>query len=291
MSKPSWDDTVELDTPSWDDTLDPTEISKTESLARGAAQGATMGFADELVGTAKGMWDDAKSLFTGTDANGGVKPEFDQFGNVTNGDKLTGKYKEYRDEYRAADDAAKEANPKTFMAGEIGGGLVTAAIPGAGTVKGAAALGGASGLGMSEAEDLAGMAKDTAIGAGVGAAAGYAMPKVIDAGKKAAGWAGKKIGNVGFGVGEEATEAYLKNPDAVKNAKPLKEMTDAFLDKVDDISRDTSLQSGKSFETLGQHYHDIATVTDPLIESANKIKELGVIGKDRKKELLMMWQS
>jgi hypothetical protein len=59
-------------------------------------------------------------------------------------------------------------------------------------------------------------------------------------------------------------------------------VTDAFLDKVDEVRGDTSMQSGKSFETLGEHYHDIATVTDPLVESANKLKELGVIGKDRK---------
>ncbi len=130
--------------------------SQLESGLRGLAQGAGMGFADEITG---GLESAAGSL--------GLVP-----------DKT---YEQARDESRANYHAAQEANPGTYGAGQIGGSLATLAIPGVGAAKGAGLLanagraalqGGAMGLGESEAKDLSGLARDTATGATVGGALG-----------------------------------------------------------------------------------------------------------------------
>src|SRR5690606_36518765 len=87
-------------------------------------------------------------------------------------------YARGRDAKRAMQHAAQEANPNTFLAGEVGGGIATSMIPGLNVAKGAnfaaragqaAAMGGATGLGMSEEDNIGGLAKDAAIGAGLGA--------------------------------------------------------------------------------------------------------------------------
>lgn len=132
------------------------DVGYTESGLRGLAQGVSFGFADELTGGAEALWEAA---------NGDPRT----FGEL---------YKAARDESRANYKTAEEANPKTYMAGQVGGAVGTALVPGlggAGIAK-LAAQGAAQGLGSSEADllegDLAGAARDTAIGGGIGAATG-----------------------------------------------------------------------------------------------------------------------
>ncbi len=105
-------------------TADP-EISKTESFLRGAAQGASFGFSDEITGA-------LESAFT---------------------DKT---YSQARDESRTANELAEQANPLTYLGGNLVGG---AAVP----LPGGAIASGAKGL--TGAAKLARLAK-------VGAAAG-----------------------------------------------------------------------------------------------------------------------
>lgn len=126
----------------------PAKTSGVESFARGAAQGISLGFADELAGVVESAMS-AKS------------------------------YRQARDESRANYARAQEDNPITYGAGELGGGVATALLPvgvasmAARGLAGAAALGGAAGAGMSEADltegDVGGLARDTALGAGAGA--------------------------------------------------------------------------------------------------------------------------
>jgi hypothetical protein len=131
-----------------------------ESLGRGALQGATLGFADEI--------------------SGGLEHAF------------TGKpYDQARDESRANFEAARKANPKTYFAGELGGGVATSALPFLNVAKGAtvaamagkaALAGGIAGLGSSEADltkgDVSGATWDTVKGAALGGALGAAGGKV-----------------------------------------------------------------------------------------------------------------
>lgn len=136
-----------------------------ESALRGLKQGATFGFGDEITGALESA--------------------------------LTSKtYKQARDEARANDAAAAEANPLTYGAGEIGGGLATTLATGGAAggalagLKGAALAGAAYGAGSSDADltegDVGGLARDTAIGAGVGALAHGAAAGISKAAKAVA---------------------------------------------------------------------------------------------------------
>lgn len=128
-------------------------VPKFESALRGLAQSASFGFADEL--TARG-----ESLFTG-------KP-----------------YDQALRESRAAYNKARDANPWSYMGGEVGGALATAVVPGAGALNAGraattmgkigrlAAQGAISGTGFSEADSPAGIAWDATKGAGIGAVIG-----------------------------------------------------------------------------------------------------------------------
>lgn len=142
----------------WRDTISttPEEVSTVESLLRGGAQGATLGFADEISGG-------VESFFT---------------------DKS---YEQARNESRKAFDQASTANPVAYgagnVAGAVGSALLVPGLSGAATVAGragqAALAGGLSGIGTSEAGDARGMAKDAAIGAGLGAGFSGVGDKVL----------------------------------------------------------------------------------------------------------------
>jgi hypothetical protein len=127
-----------------------------ESLLRGGAQGASLGFADEMAGALKAAT---------------------RFGSMPRAED----YRAGRDSYRAEDKLAEQSNPTTFGAADIAGTLATAPLSGAAnTVKSAAAtgakLGGLLGLGKSESDltqgDWTGNAVDTAKGAITGAVLG-----------------------------------------------------------------------------------------------------------------------
>jgi hypothetical protein len=175
------------------------EITKTQSAARGAAQGVSFGFADEITGGVEALWNKAN-------------------GDPTEFGKL---YAKARDESRANFDAAQKANPKSYLAGEVGGAVATAFVPGLNLAKGAslakvagqaALMGGAAGAGYSTAEDAAGVVKDTvkgaALGAGVGAGAHIAAPYVgklaTKAGNKLKGFAEKAAVNATGATGKQA---------------------------------------------------------------------------------------
>lgn len=148
-----------------------------EALGRGALQGVTFGFGDEVQGA-------LESIFT---------------------DKT---YQQARDEARQANARAQAAHSTTYGIGELGGGLATAAIPGLGIAEGAglgtvaaksALAGGLSGLGTSEATDIGGLAKDVGEGAAFGAVGGAL-----------AHGAGKVAGKVLGSAEERATNQAVK---------------------------------------------------------------------------------
>lgn len=144
-------------------------ISEGESAARGFAQGASLGFADEAVAGVEALWQKAK-------------------GNPTEFGKL---YAKFRDESRANFDKAEKANPGAFTAGEIGGGIATSVIPlGGAATLGRAAITGArfgalNSLGQSRADTAAELVEDAATGAALGAAGGV-VAKGAERGLKAA---------------------------------------------------------------------------------------------------------
>lgn len=139
------------------------DYSELESAGLGALQGATLGYADELEAA-------LRSMFPGE------------------------KYTDLRDTIRARYTQAEKENPKSYLAGNIGGGIATTAIPGMGIAKGASlgkaalqagALGAVTGLGVSEADltkgDIAGAAIDTTVGGVLGATTGALGQKLSKA--------------------------------------------------------------------------------------------------------------
>lgn len=140
------------------------KVSPTEAAVRGAIQGASLGFADEITGAASAA-----------------------FKTITGPKKLTDivdTYKEERDASRQAYKAAEEQNPASYIGGEVAGTVGTMFVPGLNVAKGAslaaqagkaAAAGAASALGSSEADNIKDTAKDVAVGAGLGAGTVGAM--------------------------------------------------------------------------------------------------------------------
>lgn len=215
--------TPSAEAPKWASAPEVQGPGKLESLGRGAAQGATLGFGDEIQGLAQAAgiknlpaalgggrntlvpWQ--KEFWDGKTPGGffsreGVEPS------ATDQRGLVDLYREQRDVARHDDDAARSANPKTFLAGEIAGGTLPAiATSGAGTGAGAAAKapgllralgraavsgakwGAVTGLGDSKADltqgDVEGAAGDTLKGAGTGAAVSVGLTGVGKLLKKA----------------------------------------------------------------------------------------------------------
>jgi hypothetical protein len=145
--------------------FDPDEFLKEkpstlEAGVRGLAQGASFGLADEATGALEAMFTDKS-------------------------------YTQARDESRKAYDEAQKAHPGAYLAGDIGGGVATAFIPGLGflnagkgaklaEVAGKGALQGAlGGFGRSDG-DAGEQVLDTITGAALGGATGAVASKAGD---------------------------------------------------------------------------------------------------------------
>lgn len=209
------------------------EPSKLESSLRGAAQGATLGFSDELIGA---LESGAGSL--------GLVP-----------DKT---YEQARDEARAANKAAQEAHSGYYTGGELAGGLATAVVPGLGasTIGKAAltggVLGGLSGLGSTEAQTGQEMISDVAKGVGLGAAVGGGLGAVGKGLSKAAeaykGSALRKLIQEGKDIGEKTLPISLKEEAAKDISKSLAGGREQLIKIRDEIAAQGS-RLGKTIPT------------------------------------------
>lgn len=228
MSEFNWDDfkTVTQETApkpqddfNWDnfETVKPQKTPQSESLARGIAQGGSLGFADEISGGVEALWEKSK-------------------GNPTEFGKL---YQIYRDESRENFKKAQQDNPGTYLTGELGAGIATAFIPGVAAAKGAklasmagraAGFGGVAGAGYSEADNIGDLALDTAKGAAIGGATAAAAPLLgkaaVRVGDKAKGLS-KRFAARAIGAERGTIKQLAKTPEAQKKA--LDELGDYVL--------------------------------------------------------------
>jgi hypothetical protein len=171
-------------------------VSGIESGARGGLQGLSADWGDE---GAAGI----AALLPFTDRE------------AAKGDTIGERYRNARDFYRGKNAEAEQANPGTYLVGQVGGAVGSAALAGLPTAgaKGLAAAAGqgaAQGAGLSEREGL-GLASDTALGGGLGVA-GFGAGAALGAGaKRAATFARTRLGAAhGRAVGqatEDVTEA------------------------------------------------------------------------------------
>jgi len=147
----------------------------------GFASGGTMGFVDELGGLI------GRALIPE-----GVKltPEAKRLA-AEKGIELPPEVSNYdlvRDAVRREAAEAKAAHPKSYLGGQLAGGVASAVVAPGGAAKTlgqvartGAALGGVNAIGASEADTVGGVAKDAAVGAGTGAAFGVAGTQVARA--------------------------------------------------------------------------------------------------------------
>jgi hypothetical protein len=213
------------------------EPSRLGAIGRGAAQGVSLGFADE--------------------ATAGIRALYDYLTNKYGSEKGLGDiYGQEVAESRAKDVATREAFPWTMGAAEVAGAvapvigatLLSAPAGGSGgvaagagtaarilsptTVRGLAALGGVAGLGYSESPDIAGKVADI----GKGAIIGAAVPKAIQGVGKLAGRAGMAALRGMTGVGRKTAETFMENPAAVKGSfEAIAERIPKRLEILDDM--------------------------------------------------------
>lgn len=150
-----------------------------ESFMGGAAQGFTLGFADEIEAGMGAVVDKAQA-------------KLGQRGDISWKDAYETRLKPSRANY----DELKHDNPKTFAGGSVAGGVLTSFVPVAGFAKGAtvaqnvrkaAALGALAGSGTSENSmyESPSSAKDYAIDVAKGAAVGGLMQGAMTVAGKA----------------------------------------------------------------------------------------------------------
>lgn len=174
--------------------------SSTDAALRGAAQGASFGFADEAMGMLRSNLGNVGHTAAWSGPLAGMVGEDERKRPGQTPPGTMADYKRARDDVRAADAAAAAAHPGAFVAGNLGGAVATAPLVGALTgprmIAGGAAAGALGGAGSSESDDVAGLARDTATGAVVGGGAAGAVKggaALVGAGARAAGRAGRAV--------------------------------------------------------------------------------------------------
>lgn len=235
-------------------------LSKAKSAGMGAAEGASMGFADELAGAAAAAGIDPTSPLPPT-----VQPFVQAAKYVTGRENMVDKYRAARDYVRARMGAAREANPKSFMGGQVGGGVASLLIPGMAPAKGAGmaarvgtgVLAGATqGLGASEADLTNGEVLEAAKDTGTGAAIGGLVSGATEAVAPVARFARAKVAQLAENLSGLphwlANLARKEGPTIFKTAEGTDE---SILRSVDDIQdKITSYRrgAGDSYERIAR---------------------------------------
>ena len=238
------------------------DVGKAEAALRGAEQGLTFGFADELGG----------AIGAGIEAV--AEEPMEQESKM---EQLKRLYDEYREFNRARYEQAEEAQPGAFMAGDVAGSVIMP-IPGAGVRAGAkaarlggkaaakqlikqgakagAATGALEAAGRTEEELISeeGL-QDVAVGAGAGGGLGYVLGKL-----------GVKVDDLvtAKNLGREANIEALKGIGAKKRDFELELGTKTNKMATEDTAKGTGsalLESGvlKGRQSPGELKQDIVS--------------------------------
>jgi len=211
------------------DTEQPSQL---EAAGRGALQGATLGFGEEIGAAAltplEHLRQKIASLIPGTPEEVDAKLREQGFTGAVDESSAGDIYRELRDTARGADKAAQEAHGGTYLAGELAGGIAPAIVSGGGTAAATVAktglkeaalqagllgakYGTAAGLGYSDAElskdsvdnEYGQAALETGTGMVTGAIGGAAFPLagkglkgVTKLSGKGTAWVGDKVKSV-----------------------------------------------------------------------------------------------
>jgi hypothetical protein len=148
-------------------------------------------------------------------------------------------YAQGRDKVREQNQIAKASNPSSYKLGEMAGGITSgiATAPYTMGIGGAIKEGVVRGLGESEG-DIGTQVKDAAVGGALSGALAYGMPKVIDKANQLEGKARNAIGKTIFGVEQDATEAYLKDPEKFRDLiNQGKDAQHKLMDQIDEAHK------------------------------------------------------
>lgn len=185
-------------------------VAKGAAYGRGALQGASLGFGDEISAATDALLSHVPGVRT-------VAEKINQIGGEggglpVNDPNIT--YAKRRDSYRKKNAEAQQAHPVAYGAGEVTGAIPTSVALGnfggflggpASTALGGgtatlgkaigtgATLGAVGGAGLSTADTAGGVAKDALLGAGLGAATGGVLHGATKAVSAAVGGAGERI--------------------------------------------------------------------------------------------------
>lgn len=262
-----------------DPAMAPPKPTAGESAARGALQGVTSGWGDELAarieqGASKvpGVRDIAQAM-----QPEGAPPITDP--NVT--------YEQRRDFKRDQNAAAQKENPLIYGAGNIAGSVAQAAIPGVGQLGrgataavrlgGAAASGAMSGAGLSDASDAPGIAQDTAGGAAGGVLGGLVGEGIRGIAKGAA----RRVEDRDFkGLGEDVRQ-------------PLKTALGDQSVRVRDVLREPAIRGalgnpGKMVEATTAGLAETGAAAQATMQAADKAAGGGMRVKDVTAPLLAL---
>ena len=247
------------------------QISKLESLLRGGAQGASFGFADELAGAGES-----------TLGSLGLVP-----------DKT---YEQARNESRANFDAAQQANPLSYTAGQIGGGVASSLLPGGailnagkgvgGAIAAGAAIGGVSALGESTAslsnptelgyDALKGAASGALVGGAVGTlGAGIkAIANSPTSQKMARAFNASKTGE--SILGEDAANVINNNM-----LNTVKDVSDKAISKTEAAGKAVGAAKNISPENIIQTQDALDAIAKDLSQSPSAGRVKGVVNDIR----------
>lgn len=201
---------------------------------RGVAQGGFSGFADEATGVA-GAATGAGYSPSRDYARKGDDKAFDEHPLMYGGGVAAGTVLSMFAPGIKALGAAKTATEVGTVAAKALGPVGSAMVrrmgnEGLGRAAIASGQGAMSAVGGGDSDltkgDLAGVAKEAAIGGTLGGVLQTGATIAAEPAKRALGWLGKKAGVTLGGVAEKNIDAYLANPKAIKNAPTLEGIKD-----------------------------------------------------------------
>lgn len=199
-----------------------------EARGRGLLQGGSLMFGDEasggvaaLASTAQTPWSRTPGPRALAKAYPGVpyaeaasrwfnenRPDVESAGAAERGRLAApAAYVAERDKQRAANEAAREAHPGTFLGYQIMGAAPAIVATGGAGLAGSALLGAAQGAGSSDANSVGGLLGDTAVGGGLGALGHGAATLAGGAARGLLGFAKNRLGQALARQTADAAEA------------------------------------------------------------------------------------
>lgn len=212
MADTDWvDDPPLKDDSDWvDDPSDNDKSNQVVSGVRKLVQGASGGLSDEISGLVSGA-----GRAAGVKGLGGPMKDISlaKDGPTTDWEVLKQAYLSERNKERSALKKDSVDYPTQSSLLEVGGAIISPVnklMPGASFAKSGAVIGGITGLGSSEAENVGGILKDTAFGVGGGAILGKVGDKAAPYIGKAASAVGNKTNEIKQAVGAKFNDAAEK---------------------------------------------------------------------------------